>query len=163
MPQFDFANVFTPQLFWLAVLFIVLYFGVVRLTLPRLGAVMAQREDKIAGDLSTARAAKETADTVSSAYQAELATTRDAARAAIAEAKASAAKASEARLAEAGAKTEAELAAEESRRIAKAVTKAEAALRDVSAEGAQAIVTRLTGVEPKLDAARAQVDAQLGR
>jgi len=155
MPQFDFANVFTPQLFWLAVLFIVLYFGVVRLTLPRLGAVMAQREDKIAGDLSTARAAKETADTVSSAYQAELATTRDAARAAIAEAKASAAKASEA-------KTEAELAAAETR-IAKAVTKAEAALRDVSAEGAQAIVTRLTGVEPKLDAARAQVDAQLGR
>ena len=162
MPQFDFANVFTPQLFWLAVLFIVLYFGVVRLTLPRLGAVMAQREDKIAGDLSTARAAKETADTVSSAYQAELATTRDAARAAIAEAKASAAKASEARLAEAGAKTEAELAAAETR-IAKAVTKAEAALRDVSAEGAQAIVTRLSGVEPKLDAARAQVDAQLAR
>lgn len=162
MPQFDFANVFTPQLFWLTVLFIVLYFGVVRLTLPKLGAVMTQREDKIAGDLTTARAAKETADTVSSAYQAELATSRDAARAAIAEAKASAAKASEARLAEAGAKAEAELAAAETR-IAKAVAKAEAALRDVSAEGAQAIVTRLTGVEPKLDAARAQVDTQLAR
>lgn len=162
MPQFDFATVFTPQLFWLAVLFIVLYFGVVQLTLPKLGAVMGQREDKIAGDLANARAAKDSADTVSTAYQAELATSRDAARAAIAEAKLGAAKASEVRLAEAGAKADAELAAAEAR-IAKAVTKAEAALRDVSAEGAQAIVSRLTGIEPQIDVARAQVDAQLAR
>jgi F-type H+-transporting ATPase subunit b len=162
MPQFDFATVFTPQLFWLAVLFMVLYFGVVRMTLPKLGAVITQREDKISGDLATARAAKDNADTVSTAYQAELATSRDAARAAIAQAKTGAAKASEARLAEASAKADAELAAAETR-IAKAVTKAEAALRDVAAEGAQSIVARLTGVEPALDAARAQVDAQTGR
>jgi F-type H+-transporting ATPase subunit b len=160
MPQFDFDTVFTPQLFWLAVLFIVLYFGVVRMTLPKLGAVMAQREDKIADDLSTARLAKDNAEAVSAAYQAELATSRDAARAAMAEAKAGAAKASEARLAQAGDKADAELAAAEAR-IAQAVAEAEAPLRDVSAEGAQAIVSRLTGIEPPLAIARAQVDARL--
>ena len=43
MPQFEFGTVFIPQLFWLAVFFVVLYFGIVRLTLPRLGKVMDER------------------------------------------------------------------------------------------------------------------------
>ena len=160
MPQFDFANVFWPQVAWLAVLFVVLYFGVVRMTLPKLGKVMEQREDKIAGDIAAAKAAKETADEVDARYHAEMNASREQARAAIAAAKADAAKASEARLAEAGAKAEARVAEAEAR-IATAVKAAEGKLADAAAESAQAIVAKLTGVEPKLDAAKQTVVAQL--
>ncbi len=159
MPQFDFANVAWPQLAWLALLFIVLYFGVVRMTLPKLGKVMEQREDKITGDLSAAQAAKETADQVDARYHAEMDTSREQARLAISAAKADAAKASEARLATAASAADAEIAAAEAR-IAKASAKAEGALRDAAAESAQAIVAKLTGVEPKLAAAQQSVAAQ---
>lgn len=159
MPQFDFANVFVPQLAWLALFFAVLYFGVVRLTLPKLGAVMESREDKISGDLSAAQAAKQSADEVGAAYQAEMDASREDARKAIAQAKAEAAKASEASLAKAGEAADARIAAAEAR-IAKAAAAAQASLRDAAAESAQAIVTKLTGVEPKLDAAKASVAAQ---
>lgn len=158
MPQFDFGNVFWSQIAWLAVTFVVLYFGIVRMTLPKLGKVMDARENAISGDLAAAKAAKESADAIDQAYHAEMNQSREAARSAIAEAKAAAAKATEAKLAAAGTKAEAALAAAEDR-IAKAVTKAEGALADAAAESAQAIVTKLTGTEPKLDAAKASVAA----
>lgn len=160
MPQFDFGHVFWPQIAWLAVIFVVLYFGVVRLTLPKLGKVMDAREASISGDLAAAQAAKENADAVDVAYQAEMSTSREAARSAIAEAKANAAKQTEAKLAEAGAKADAALADAEAR-IAKAVAKAESSLADAAAESAQAIVAKLTGTEPKLDAAKASVAARI--
>ncbi len=158
MPQFDFAHVFWPQVAWLAVFFAVLYFGVVRLTLPKLGKVMGEREDKISGDLSAAKAAKDAADEVDARYHADMNASREDARKAIAEAKAKAAKASEKSLAKATASAEAELAEAEAR-IAAAVDAAQGALRDAAAESAQAIVAKLTGGEPKLDAAKASVAA----
>jgi F-type H+-transporting ATPase subunit b len=158
MPQFDFAHVFWPQVAWLAVFFAVLYFGVVRLTLPKLGKVMGEREDKISGDLSAAKAAKDAADEVDARYHAEMDASREEARKAIAAAKADAAKASEKSLAKAAVASEKQIADAEAR-IAQAVDKAQEALRDAAAESAQAIVARLTGAEPKLDAAKASVAA----
>lgn len=159
MPQFDFGHVFWPQIAWLAITFVVLYFGVVRLTLPKLGNVMDAREASIAGDLAAAKAAKDGADAVDEAYHAAMAKSREAARSAIAEAKTAAAKATEARLAEAGVKSDAALAAAEDR-IAKAVAKAEGTLADAAAENARAIVAKLTGAEPALAAAKAAIAAQ---
>jgi F-type H+-transporting ATPase subunit b len=158
MPQFDFAHVFWPQVAWLAVFFAVLYFGVVRLTLPKLGKVMGEREDKISGDLSAAKAAKDAADEVDARYHAEMDASREEARKAIAAAKADAARASEKSLAKAAVASEKQIADAEAR-IAQAVGKAQEALRDAAAESAQAIVARLTGAEPKLDAAKASVAA----
>ncbi|MEY4953039.1 MAG: synthase subunit b 2 [Pseudomonadota bacterium] len=159
MPQFDFAHVLTPQLAWLFVIFAVLYFGVVRMTLPKLGKVMDAREQSISSDLATAQAAKQTADEIDAQYHAEMNASREEARKAIADAKAKAAKSTEAKLAKAGAKAEAALSEAEGR-IAQAVAKAEGALATAAAENAQAIVAKLTGVEPKLDAAKAVVAAQ---
>jgi len=159
MPQFDFAHVLWPQLAWLAVTFVVLYFGVVRLTLPKLGKVMDDREKSIASDLATAKAAKQTADEIDEAYHAEMNASRDQARKAISDAKSKAAKSTEAKLAKAADKADKALADAEAR-ISGAVAKAEGALADAAAESAQAIVAKLTGVEPKLDAAKASVAAQ---
>src|SRR3546814_4077583 len=99
MPQFDFANVFWPQLFWLSALFALLYFGIVRTTLPRLSKVMDEREGRILADLASARDAKDLADQVAEEYQADINRSREEARDKLAAAKLEAAKASEKRLA----------------------------------------------------------------
>lgn len=158
MPQFDFTHVLWPQLAWLAISFAVLYFGVVRLTLPKLGKVMDARDGKIAGDIAEAQAAKASADEIDARYHADMAASREAARGAIAEAKAAAAKATEARLAVAAQKADADIAAAETR-IAEAVTKAEGALRDAAVESAADIITKLTGKAPSLSATQAAVAA----
>ncbi len=161
MPQFDFARVFWPQFVWLAVFFAVLYFVVVRSALPKLGKVMGERDDKIAGDIEAARAAKASADEVDARYHAELEVARENARHVIADAKTAGTKASEARLATAHDAAEAAIAAAE-QRIAASVADAGAELRKVAAESAQQIVSRLTGIEASAEAARARVDAAMG-
>jgi F-type H+-transporting ATPase subunit b len=158
MPQFDFAHVFWPQVAWLALCFAVLYFGVVRLTLPKLGKVVDGREARIAGDLSAAREARATAELTGERYRADLESAREKARAEIAEGKAHAARATADTLATAHEAAEAHIHAAEGR-IAKALELAEASLRDVVAESAQAIVARVTGSEPALDTVQAHLKA----
>ncbi|KUO53462.1 MAG: hypothetical protein APF82_05795 [Sphingomonadales bacterium BRH_c42] len=161
MPQFDFANVFWPQLFWLTALFAVLYFGIIRTTLPRLSKVMDEREDRITADLASAREAKEMSDRVAEEYQAEINRSREEARGKLAAAKLEAAKASKKRLAAADKRLSAKVA-EAEQQISAARNAANAALRDIAAEGAEAIVARLTGDAPGRKAALARVDAILG-
>lgn len=160
MPQFDFANVFVPQLFWLTIFFVILYFGVVRTTLPRLGRVMDARESTIAGDLAAAREAKDRADALVEEVRSEGERHREAARAIIAAAKDEAAKSGASRLSAADEVISARLA-EAQARIAAARDEARASVRSLAAESAQAIVAKLTGIEPAHDAALAQVDAAL--
>lgn len=161
MPQFDFANVFWPQLFWLSALFALLYFGIVRTTLPRLSKVMDEREGRILADLASARDAKDLADQVAEEYQADINRSREEARDKLAAAKLEAAKASEKRLAAADKRLSAKVADAEQQIMAARQT-ANAALRDIAAEGAEAIVARLTGDSPGREAAQARVDAVLG-
>ena len=161
MPQFDFAHVFWPQLIWLLACFAVLYFGVVQLTLPRLGRVVDARESRIAADLAAARAAKADADDHHSRYQVELNRAREKARGDIAEAKLAAARAREGRLAQAHEETEALIHAAEGR-IGKAVTVAEAGLAALIADNAGAIVTRVTGKAPAAATVKAAVEGHRG-
>ncbi|GGD95703.1 ATP synthase subunit b 2 [Tsuneonella deserti] len=162
MPQFDFGNVFIPQLFWLAVFFVVLYFGIVRLTLPRLGKVMDERMTKIDSDLATAKAAKDAADELAEQNRIEREANRETARVALAQAAATAAAAREQRLAAADEQTGATIAAAEAR-IAEARNSARASLRDVAADNARAIVSKLTGSEPTIDEAASAVEVSLAR
>jgi F-type H+-transporting ATPase subunit b len=160
MPQFDFANVFVPQLFWLAIFFVILYFGVVRTTLPRLGKVMDQRESTIADDLAAARDAKDRADALAEEVRMEGERHREEARGRISAAKDEAAAASAKRLAAADEKLNAKIAKAQER-IAAARDEARSSVRDVAAESAQAIVAKLTGTEPARAAALAEVDLAL--
>lgn len=162
MPQFDFANVFVPQLFWLAVFFVVLYFGIVRLTLPRLGKTMDQRAAKIDGDLEAARQAKDAADELTVAWHADMDNTREQARAHVVAAKSEAAKVNEARIGAADAQSAARIEEAEAR-IAAAVAEARASVREVATESARDIVAKLTGREPSTARVAAAVDASLAR
>jgi F-type H+-transporting ATPase subunit b len=144
MPQFDFTNVFWPQIFWLAVIFIALYFGVVRWTLPKLGKVMETREAKVADDLAAAKLSKDQADSLAVELGATQVEARENARSVVAEAKAKSAAAIAKKLAAADAKTDAALAEAQSR-IEAARDKALGDIEAVVAENAQAIVQKLTG------------------
>lgn len=162
MPQFDFGTVFVPQLFWLAVFFALLYFGIVRLTLPRLGKVMDERESRIGSDLTAAEQAKSASDEMSETFQAEMEKTREAARQQFAEAQATAAAAREKKIAAANAKADAAMAAAEAR-IAEARDGARASINEVATDNARAIVAKLTGVEPGEAEAAGAVASAMGR
>ncbi len=146
MPQFDFANVFLPQLVWLAVFFAILYV-VVLATLPRLGKVMQAREDQVSNDLDTAENAKATADKLQADYDAGVASAQDAARARLTEARTAAAKALEAKLAESNAALAARADAAEADLNA-ARTAAMSEIEAVAADAASDIVEKLTGKRP---------------
>ncbi len=145
MPQLD-ASAWAPQLIWLAICFIGLYFIMARYALPRIGGVLEQRRDKIADDLDQAERLKKDTEQAIAAYEAALAEARTNAHA-IAEKTRSALKeetdrqraALEAELAE---KTE-----QAARRIAAAKNAAMAQVREVAADTAGVIVAELIGAK----------------
>lgn len=147
MPQFDFANVLLPQLVWLFVFFAILYFGIVRLTLPKVGNVMAAREDRVNGDIAAAEAAKAASDSARSDYDAGLDAAHKAARARIAEAQAAAAANVDAVLAKSDAAIAEKLASADAR-LAASRQSALAQIDAVASEAAADIVERLTGKRP---------------
>lgn len=70
-PPFQ-SETFASQLFWLAVTFALLYWFLAKVALPRIGGIIAQRHDKIQGDLHEAIAAKKEAEAAGLAYEAAL-------------------------------------------------------------------------------------------
>jgi F-type H+-transporting ATPase subunit b len=160
MPQFDFTHVFWPQVVWLAVFFAVLYFGVVRLTLPKLGRTMAAREDKMTGDITIAETAKAEADRIAADYDAGVAAAQDAARGKLAAARLKATASIEKKLAttnEALAALGAEAQASLDAARARALVEIEAVAGDTAAD----IVEKLTGRRPDVNVANAAARAAL--
>lgn len=145
MPQFDTAN-FLPQLVWLAVIFAVLYFAVVRPTLPKVGRIIDEREGRVAGDLDAAETAKAEADAIRSRYDEGMAAAREAAQAQVAASHADASKRVEARMKELGAVLDGQ-GAEAATRLSVSRDAARAKLAATTTELTGAAVTRLTGLE----------------
>jgi F-type H+-transporting ATPase subunit b len=71
MPQFN-PEWFASQIFWLVVLFVVLYFLMSRVALPRMAQIMEERQDKIEDDLAKAEKLKAEADEIYQAYEQRL-------------------------------------------------------------------------------------------
>lgn len=151
MPQFEPAN-FLPQLVWLGLIFAVLYFLVVRPTLPKVGRVIDQREANIAADLGAAESAKGEADAIRHAYDTAMADARAKAQASVGEARTAAARAVEERMRGLASKLDA-AQAEAGDRIEAARATARGQLEATAAEMTGALVERLTGV--KVDPAEA--------
>jgi F-type H+-transporting ATPase subunit b len=72
MPQLDLST-WPPQLFWLAVTFLALYFVISRVAIPRTGGVIALRKSTIDGDLAAAQKLKAETDAAIKSYEAALA------------------------------------------------------------------------------------------
>lgn len=144
MPQFD-STAWLPQLAWLAVIFTVLYFAVIRPTLPKVGRIIDEREGRVAGDLDAAEAAKAEADAIRTRYDTGMAAAREAAQARVAAAQAEAAIAAEARLKDLAAVLEGKATAAATR-LDGARDAARATLAATTTELTSEAVTRLTGL-----------------
>jgi len=75
MPQLDIST-YPGQLLWLLITFVVLFFILRRVALPRIADVLEARQDKIDDDLKKAASLKEEADAVMAEYDAALAEAR---------------------------------------------------------------------------------------
>lgn len=74
-PPFDPAT-FGSQILWLAITFGLLYFLMSRVALPRIGSILENRSNRIAGDLAEAGRLKEETDAAIAAYEQALAEAR---------------------------------------------------------------------------------------
>ena len=144
MPQFDPAN-FLPQLAWLAAIFAVLYFVVVRPTLPKVGRVIDEREGVVSADLTAAETAKAEADTIRRRYDDGMATARAGAQASVAEARADSARTVEAQMKGLAGRLDARNA-EAVARVEAARATARTALDAEAASLTADVVARLTGI-----------------
>lgn len=147
MPQIaQIGEIYSSQLFWLAITFGLIFFGIGWGMLPKILSTVELRERRIAEDLERAQAARQAAEEIEARWRASI----DAARAEAAriaqEAKQASAHDTEAKIREATDRIAVQLEAAEAR-IREAVASARAEIESVSAEAAQEMVARLTGLQ----------------
>lgn len=75
MPQLD-PSSYANQIFWLIVTLVVIFWALSRIALPRISAVIANRQDAITGDLMAAEDLKQKATEAEAAYEKALAEAR---------------------------------------------------------------------------------------
>lgn len=161
MPQMDFANpLTTSQVVWGAILFALLYVLLSRWALPQVGAVLDNRARVIGADLDAARAASLESETAVAELTAATRSAQTGAQLEINTAVEAAKAAAAAQMATLNARLDAQLAAAE-QQIAAARSAALGALRQVAAETAAMVVTRLTGQHADQSAVDNAVDGVL--
>ena len=132
------------QIVWMLIVFAVLYAVLAKVFLPKVGATMAARADRIAGDMDAARALRDQAQAEAAAAEAEIAEARARSLKTAADAKAKAA----AEAAERQGALETELNAKLGEAEARIRVSRDAAMlhvRSVAAETAAVITEKLTG------------------
>jgi F-type H+-transporting ATPase subunit b len=144
MPQLD-PTMFPTQLFWLAVVFVVLLILMTRIGLPRVRAVIDTRAAKIDGDLGAAADARSRSEALLAEYQKSLAAARAEAQATVRGMAETMAKDQAHREHELMAQLTVEARAAEARIVA-AKHAAIANVRQIAVEAAQAASARLVGV-----------------
>jgi F-type H+-transporting ATPase subunit b len=143
LPQFD-LQWWPGQIAWTLIVFLVVLAFMRLFAVPRLGGAIAEREERIVGDMAEARRLKEEAEAQAQAAATERAQARAASQKLAQEARAKAQAESAARLAEEEAKL-AETTGNAEAGIAAARDQAMASVRDIAADTAKAIVEKLTG------------------
>ena len=161
MPQIaQIGEIFASQLFWLAIVFGLIFFVVGLGMMPKIQATVDARNDRIAGDLAKAQAARESADALEQSYRDRMDQSRaDAARVA-AEAKAQSARATEADVSKADAAIGSRVEAAQAR-IAEVRASAMAEIEAVAADATREIVQRVAGLQIDEAAARSAVAKEL--
>lgn len=165
MPQFQQTAFFLPQIVWLAITFITLYILMAKVALPKIGAVLDERQRKIDDNLDKAAQLKAEAEAAVAAYEKALAESRAHAHSVIKEASERLAKQAEERTRDLNAKLADQIKAGEVR-IAAAKDKALASVRDVAVDIAGAAVARLIGAtadQTKVEAAVATALKEQGQ
>ena len=143
MPQLD-ATTFPPQLAWLVLTFIAMFFLMAKVALPRIGHTLARRQGTIDGDLERAAKLKAEIEIVIQAYERALAEARTQANATVNATKEKLAQLAADRQRQSMAALAEQTKAAEAR-IEQAKTLALANVRSIAAEAANAAAQRLIG------------------
>jgi F-type H+-transporting ATPase subunit b len=143
MPQLD-PSTWGNQIVWLLITLVVIYFVLSRIALPRIAAVLAERQGTITNDIAAAEELTLKAQEAEAAYEKALADARAEAGRIVEEAKAEIQAELDVELAKADAEIAAKTAESEAA-IAEIRAGALDAVRDVAGETAAEIVTALGG------------------
>ena len=159
MPQLD-PDGFLPQLFWLAVTFLVLYLLMRRFAVPQVGRAIEARRQQFESDLGRAGELKAQAETVLASYERALATARGEAQARLRE--------TAERMAAQAAECQRELAADLAQQVAEAEGRIAGAkdqalreIRGIAFDVGRSVVERLTGAAPDVVKMAAAVEGAL--
>ncbi len=155
MPQLDIST-WPPQLFWLAITFLALYFVISQVAIPRTGGVIELRKSTIDGDLAAAQKLKSETDNAIKSYEAALAEAKAKAQAINIENRNTLNAEIEAERAKLDAALGAKISAAE-KKVAASRDKALGEVADMAAEIAGDIVQQLTGAKVTKAAAIAAV------
>ncbi len=161
MPQLSqLSDVYLSQFLWLAVALGFIFFVIARGMVPKIQATVDAREQRIAGDLEAAQAARAAAETTEAEWRQRMDASRAEAARLAQEAKAESGRESEARVKAAAAKINLKVESAQAK-IRDALDAARTEIGAVAAEATQAMVARLAGLSvDKKDAADA-VKAEL--
>ncbi|GHH08979.1 hypothetical protein GCM10008023_05080 [Sphingomonas glacialis] len=161
MPQLDqIGEIYASQLFWLAIVFALIYFGIGKAMVPKIEATIEDRNGRIAGDLAAAETARATALASERDYQAGLEAARSQAMIAVGEAKARATASTEAKLKTSDEGLAAQLHAATGR-IESSKTAALAEIETATTDAVERIVAKLSGVAVDRATIETQVKAEL--
>ena len=161
LPQLDLTR-FPPQIFWLAITFILLYLLMSQLALPRVGDILRTREEKIAGDLNRAEQLNKDADAALKGYEQALAEARAKATEIAAQTRAAIQAEADARQAEGAGRPSAQQAeAEASIRATR--DQALGQVREIATDTAAALAERLLGAQPDTGSIDQAVGDELSR
>ena len=159
MPQLD-VSTFTPQLFWLAVWFVVLYLLMAKIGLPRIAVAIDARRQRREDDLARAARLKTEAEAANTAFLQTMATARAEAQALLKE--------TGDRLAIEAARRQRDLAtalaeqiAAAEQRIAATKDAALTEVRGIAIDVGRAVVEKLTGSPPEAASLAAAVDRSI--
>lgn len=143
MPQLDFST-YGNQIFWLLVTLVVIFMILSRVALPRIAAILSERQGTITNDLAAAEDLKSKAQEAENAYNQALADARAEAQRIAAEARAEIQADLDAAIAKADADIAAK-AAESETAIAEIQAGAVESIKLVATDTAKALVTALGG------------------
>jgi F-type H+-transporting ATPase subunit b len=158
-PPFD-AHTFASQLLWLVIAFVALYVLMSRWALPRVGAIIETRQQRISGDVAEAGRLKQESEAALAAYEKDLADARARAQAIANETRDKQSAAAEARRKTLEDELNARIAVSE-RSIAATKQAAMSNVRGIAEEATRAIVERLIGTPPNDQAVRDAVGSVL--
>ena len=157
MPQLDVAS-YLPQIVWLAISFVALYFLMAKLALPRIAAVLEERSQRREDDLGRAEELEAQAEAVAQAYEQVLAEARGSAHDRLAVSAEEAKARAEAAIGERDQKLAGEIAAAEAA-VAESRNDALTEATNIAAEAARLAAAKLAGIEVDEAAAQAAADA----
>lgn len=158
-PPFD-ATTFGSQLLWLAISFGALYLLMSKVIVPRLSAIIQDRNARIAGDLKAATDAKAQAEAAIAAYEKSVGEAKARAQTLVHETRDKAAAETASKRQSLEAELADKLAAAEAT-IAAGKAKAMSNVRGIAVEATSAIVERLTGAAPAETAVTSAVDSAI--